>query len=64
VSIAESELLGPVEVAKLLGVSKQWVYSTFTCESKGGIKPLKIGHLSRWYRRDVLAWIEARYAER
>lgn len=58
---AEGDLVGVDQVAALTGMSTKWVYETFSVPAKGGIKPMKFGHLSKWYRWEVQAWIAAKH---
>lgn len=54
---SQDVLLGVEDVARLMGMSKRWVYETFSNPNRGGIRPIKLGHVSKWYRYDVLNWI-------
>jgi len=55
------ELIGIDEVGKLVGVNRTTLYAWMR---QGTFKrPAKFGGLSRWDRREVLAWIDARFAE-
>ncbi len=57
------DLVGVDEVAHMTGMSKRWVYTVFSNPYKGGIAPMKLGHISKWQRWRVLAWIEQRHEE-
>ncbi len=50
-------LVGPGDVAQMLGVSRKAIYSFI---SRGAIpEPFKLGSLTRWQRREIEAWIKA-----
>ena len=53
----DSELVGVSEVARMTGMSRRWVYDTFSVPARGGIKPLKLGNKSKWFRWEVQAWL-------
>ena len=56
-SMNSAEVVGVNEVADMTGMSVRWVYETFSVPAKGGLKPMKFGNISKWYRWEVQAWI-------
>lgn len=58
----EREPIGIGEVCKLVGANRTTLYAWM----RQGIfqRPAKFGGHSRWDRREVQAWIDARFAER
>lgn len=50
-------VIGVNEIAEMTGMSVRWVYETFTVL----VPPMKFGNRSRWYRWQVLAWIDAQH---
>lgn len=59
--VPESDLVGVDEVARMTGMSRRWVYTTFSVPARGGIKPLKLGNKSKWFRWEVQAWLVERH---
>lgn len=54
---ADYAMMGVEDVAQMLGMSKIWVYKKFTAENP----PMKFGNISKWYRWQVLAYMDARH---
>jgi predicted DNA-binding transcriptional regulator AlpA len=48
-------------VADMIGMSRRWVYETFSVPARGGIKPMKFGHVSKWYRWEVQTWVAEKH---
>lgn len=53
---APERLLSAEEVAELLAVRKQWVYSK---SQSGEIPHFKLGHYNRYRLTEVMKWLEA-----
>jgi predicted DNA-binding transcriptional regulator AlpA len=53
-----SVLIDPVQLGKILGVSRSKVYEM---NSSGvlGPMPIKLGRSTRWRKSEVLAWIDS-----
>jgi len=66
-TLRDDDLLTPDDVARMMGMSKRWVYESFSIPAKGGIKPIKLGGAPtspvRWYAWEVKAWIATRHRE-
>lgn len=60
-SAPDVDVVGVSEVAGMTGMSDRWVYEVFSVPAKGGIKPMKFGNKSKWYRWEVQAWIANRH---
>jgi predicted DNA-binding transcriptional regulator AlpA len=56
------EPLSTDEVLKLIDVNRSTLYVWI--RKRDFPRPAKLGGHSRWDRREVLAWIDARFAER
>ena len=59
----EERLIGTRDVAEWTGMTVDWVYEVFSVLAKGGIRPIKIGHKSKWPTYQVRAWIADRERE-
>ena len=55
-----AELITAEDVAELLSVKKSWVYDNHV---NLGIPSIKLGHLVRFRRVDVLDWVASRAEE-
>lgn len=55
---APDDLVDADDISRMTGMTRKWVYATFSYPDKGGIRPIKLGNKSRWRYIDVLTWIE------
>ena len=55
--VVESEILTPVEVAKLLKTSLAWVYEKSRRRNRDPLPCYRIGRYCRYTRGAVLAWM-------
>lgn len=62
-AIRDDDLMDAEDISRMTGMTIRWVYETFSIETKGGIRPMKLGNKSRWYSWEVKAWIAARRRE-
>jgi prophage regulatory protein len=65
-SLAPDRLLRLPEVLGLIGISRPVLYRKMKrpLSDSGFPRQIKLGRASAWSEREVLAWVEARKAER